>query len=104
MPISARDFFHGIASTYGLLSGAVGVGALVGAMHLAARKSIAGIGNLIVISTAMYGFALLLFGFNRLLPVALLNIILTATLQFYGVIDAVSNFFKTTLGFRGSSL
>jgi NADH-quinone oxidoreductase subunit H len=41
------------------------------------------------------------FGWKFLLPVAILNIILTATLQITGVIDAVSNFFKTTLGFLG---
>jgi NADH-quinone oxidoreductase subunit H len=41
------------------------------------------------------------FGWKFLLPVAILNIILTATLQITGVIDAVSNFFRTTLGFLG---
>lgn len=41
------------------------------------------------------------FGWKFLLPVAILNIILTATLQITGVIDAVNNFFRTTLGFLG---
>jgi NADH-quinone oxidoreductase subunit H len=41
------------------------------------------------------------FGWKFLLPVAILNIILTATLQFTGVIDAVNNFFKATLGSLG---
>jgi NADH-quinone oxidoreductase subunit H len=41
------------------------------------------------------------FGWKFLLPVAILNIILTATLQITGAIDAVNNFFKTTLGFLG---
>ena len=41
------------------------------------------------------------FGWKFLLPVAILNIILTAVLQITGVIDAVSNFFRTNLAFLG---
>jgi NADH-quinone oxidoreductase subunit H len=41
------------------------------------------------------------FGWKFLLPVAILNIILTATLQITGVIDAVNNFFRSALGFLG---
>jgi NADH-quinone oxidoreductase subunit H len=41
------------------------------------------------------------FGWKFLLPVAILNIILTATLQFTGVIDAVNNLFKSALSFLG---
>lgn len=41
------------------------------------------------------------FGWKFLLPVAILNIILTATLQITGVIDAVNNFFKSALSFLG---
>jgi NADH-quinone oxidoreductase subunit H len=41
------------------------------------------------------------FGWKFLLPVAILNIILTATLQISGVIDAVNNFFRTSLSFLG---
>jgi NADH-quinone oxidoreductase subunit H len=41
------------------------------------------------------------FGWKFLLPVAILNIILTATLQITGVIDAVNAFFKASLGFLG---
>jgi NADH-quinone oxidoreductase subunit H len=41
------------------------------------------------------------FGWKFLLPVAILNIILTATLQFIGAIDAVNAFFKSSLGFLG---
>jgi NADH-quinone oxidoreductase subunit H len=41
------------------------------------------------------------FGWKFLLPVAILNIILTATLQFTGVIDTVNALFKGWLGFLG---
>jgi NADH-quinone oxidoreductase subunit H len=41
------------------------------------------------------------FGWKFLLPVAILNIIVTAILQITGAIDSVNAFFKTTLGFLG---
>ncbi|HEX8774839.1 MAG TPA: NADH-quinone oxidoreductase subunit NuoH [Pyrinomonadaceae bacterium] len=44
---------------------------------------------------------LMSFGWKFLLPAAIFNIILTATLQISGVIDAVNSFFKATLGFLG---
>jgi NADH-quinone oxidoreductase subunit H len=44
---------------------------------------------------------LMSFGWKFLLPVAILNIILTATLQVTGVIDRVNIFFKNALGWLG---
>ena len=41
------------------------------------------------------------FGWKFLMPLALLNIFLTATLQAFGVVDAVNGWFKSTLGFLG---
>ena len=41
------------------------------------------------------------FGWKFLLPAAIFNIILTATLQITGVIDSVNNFFRETLSFLG---
>lgn len=41
------------------------------------------------------------FGWKFLMPLALVNIFLTATLQAFGVVDAVNDWFKQTLGFLG---
>src|SRR5262249_51072948 len=46
MPIFAAQVLHGGAHTLGFLMGASGVGALVGAMFLAARKSVVGLGRI----------------------------------------------------------
>jgi hypothetical protein len=35
------------------------------------------------------------------MPLALVNIFLTATLQAFGVVDAVNDWFRSTLGFLG---
>jgi len=41
------------------------------------------------------------FGWKFLMPLALFNIFLTATLQAFGVIDTVNDWFRSTLGFLG---
>ena len=41
------------------------------------------------------------FGWKFLMPLALLNIFLTATLQAFGVVDAVNDWFRLHLGFLG---
>jgi NADH:ubiquinone oxidoreductase subunit H len=41
------------------------------------------------------------FGWKFLLPVALLNIFLTATLQAFGVIDSVNDFLRALLAGLG---
>ncbi len=71
MPIFASRVLHGGANTLGFLMAAAGVGALVGALHLATRKSVVGLGRRIVFNTALFGAALIGFSFSRSLPVSL---------------------------------
>jgi MFS family permease len=40
LPVIAKETFHGDAGTYGLLTGAMGVGALFGGLHAAGRRTI----------------------------------------------------------------
>jgi MFS family permease len=65
MPVFARDLLHGNAHTLGFLFGAVGSGALVGAIYLASRKSVLGLGRWIAIATSIFSLGLLLFSFSR---------------------------------------
>jgi len=44
MPIFAGSILHGGAHTFGFLMGAAGVGALIGAVTLAARRSVLALG------------------------------------------------------------
>lgn len=62
MPIFARQVFHGGASTLGNLMAVTGVGALAGAVALANRRSVLGLGRVIPISAGLFGAALIGFG------------------------------------------
>jgi MFS family permease len=76
LPIFATEVLHGGAHTYGFLVGATGVGALFGALFLAARPTVRGLGRIIVLSVLLFGSGLVAFSFSRneWLSVALLLI------------------------------
>ncbi len=65
MPVFAAKVLHGNANTLGFLMGAVGVGALISAISLAARKSVRGLIRIIPISAAVFGAGLIGFGLSR---------------------------------------
>jgi len=65
MPIFAKDILHGDAHTLGFLFGAVGSGALIGAIYLASRKSVLGLGKWIAIATTIFSLGLFFFSFSR---------------------------------------
>jgi len=66
-PIFARDVLAGDASTLGLLTSCAGLGALAGALALASRRTVRGLGRLIAMSTALFGASLIGFGASRTL-------------------------------------
>jgi MFS family permease len=65
MPVFAKDILKGGPKTLGFLMGSAGVGALIGAVYLASRKSVLGLGRLIVIATGVFGASLIVFSFSR---------------------------------------
>jgi MFS family permease len=77
MPVFARDILHGGSHTLGFLMGASGIGALVGALYLASRKSVIGLGRLIVFSNCVFGCGLIAFSFSRYLPLSLCLMLVT---------------------------
>jgi MFS family permease len=76
MPIFASDILHGGPQTYGLLMGAAGVGAVVGVLQLAARRSVVGLGRLIAFRAALFGASVIAFAFSRMLWLSLLLMVL----------------------------
>src|SRR5580765_4014072 len=70
MPIFAATVFHGGPHTLGFLMGASGCGALVGALWLATRRSVIGLGRIIIIACAAFGTGLIAFSFSTVLWVA----------------------------------
>jgi MFS family permease len=71
MPVFATEVFHGGPHTLGFLMTASGGGALVGALWLATRKSVIGLGRIIAVASASFGVGLIAFSFAQVLLVAL---------------------------------
>ena len=65
MPIFAARVLHGGPHTLGFLMGAMGSGALVAALSLAARRSVLGLGRVIAVSAAVFGLGLIGFGLSH---------------------------------------
>jgi len=65
MPVFADKILHGGARGLGILMGATGVGALFGALTLAAKTDVKGLGRLAAWSCAGFGIGLVLFSFSH---------------------------------------
>jgi MFS family permease len=79
LPVIARDVMDGGAGTLGVLQATVGVGALVGALYLASRASVRGLGRVIVVSSAAFGLGLVAFSRAHVLWLALPMLFLAGT-------------------------
>jgi MFS family permease len=65
MPIFADRILNGGATGLGILMGASGVGALAGALTLASRTSVRGLGRWVAFSGMAFGTGLILFALSR---------------------------------------
>lgn len=72
MPAIASSVLHGGAHTLGFLMTASGLGALAGALYLASRTSVLGLGRAMVLATIAFGIGLVGFSLSRLVWVSLL--------------------------------
>jgi MFS family permease len=95
LPVFAVEILHGDARTLGFLMSATGVGALSGALFLAARESVRGLSKVISFSATMFGASLVAFGFSRVLWLALVSLAVAG----FGmmVLMAASNTFLQTV-------
>ena len=64
MPVFAATVLHGGAHTLGFLMGAMGVGALISALSLAARRNVRGLIRMIPAAAAVFGLGLIGFGLS----------------------------------------
>jgi len=71
LPVFAEAVLGGGPRTLGFLMSAAGLGALLGALWLAARRSIRGLSGVIVMSGMAFGTGLIAFSFSRTLLVSL---------------------------------
>ena len=65
MPIFADQILHGGPRGLGLLMGASGVGALLGALTLATRQGVRGLGRWVALGSAAFGLSLIAFSASR---------------------------------------
>lgn len=77
MPVFAGTVLHGGPHTLGFLTAASGVGALLGAVALAMRKTVLGLGKRIAVAAFVFGTGLILFGLSRYLWLSLGLLLLT---------------------------
>ncbi|MDD4335356.1 MAG: MFS transporter [Desulfotomaculaceae bacterium] len=77
MPVIARDVLSGGAATFGFLITASGVGAVVGALYLALRKSVEGLGRLLPIALGIFGIGLFALSQSRVFWLSLPLMLLT---------------------------
>ncbi len=65
MPVFADKILHGGARGLGTLMGMTGVGALLGALTLASRRGVHGLGRWVAFSCGAFGVSLILFSMSR---------------------------------------
>ena len=77
MPAVVTEVLHGGPNALGLLMTASGVGALAGALYLAQRKSVVGLGKVVMYATLVFGVGLIGFSLSRteLLATAILTLV-----------------------------
>jgi MFS family permease len=72
LPVFAAQVLHGGAHTLGWLTGASGAGALISALSLAVRRSVAGLSRMLQVASATLGIALICFGLSHTLWLSLI--------------------------------
>jgi len=77
MPIFANEILHGGPYTLGFLMAATGTGAVTGALTLAARKTVLGLGRFIPLAAGTFGAGLVAFSFSRWIWLSLILMFIT---------------------------
>ena len=77
MPVFAEQILGGGPHTLGFLMAASGLGALSGALWLTTRRSVVGLGRVILTNTIVFGAGLIGFGLSRWLPLSLIFMTVT---------------------------
>ena len=77
MPLLATQVLHGGPYTLGLLTAALGAGALAASLFLAARTSVIGLGRVIAVATAAFGLGLAGISLSHSLGISLILLLAT---------------------------
>ncbi len=77
LPVIAARTLHGGPHTLGFLMGAAGIGAFAGALYLASRRSVIGLGRMIPLAAATFGASLVGLGLSHWLALSLALMVFT---------------------------
>jgi MFS family permease len=102
MPAIAAQELHGGPNTLGLLMGASGVGALVGGLYLAGRRTVVGLGRVMLYGTLAFGSSLIAFSMSASIAAAAV-LLAVAGGGFIVVLASTNTILQTIVdeGFRG---
>jgi MFS family permease len=75
LPVFTTSVLGGGPDALGLLTAAMGLGALLGALSLASRKSVLGLGRQIAWAGGLFGLSLIAFSFSRVLWLSMLLLV-----------------------------
>ena len=77
MPVLATEVLHGGPGTLGMLTAALGVGALAASLFLAARKSVVGLSSVIAAATGVFGLGMAAIALSHTLWISLTLLLVT---------------------------
>jgi MFS family permease len=77
MPIFAKDILRGGPNTLGFLMGSVGMGAVAGAVFMASRKTVVGLGRVMIFAISLFGCGIILFSLSRNLYLSIALLLFT---------------------------
>ncbi len=87
VPVFAKEILHGGAHTFGFLMTAGGCGALAGTVYLASRKSVIGLGRVIVLSSVLFAAGIAVFAVSRYFVLSMASM----TLAGFGAMTLVAS-------------
>lgn len=94
MPIFAVQIFNGDSHILGFLLSASGIGALVGAIVLASKKTVLGLTRIMVMTGCLLGVGMILFSFSRNFWLSLFSLGITG-LCLIMIIASINTFLQT---------
>lgn len=87
VPVFAKEVLHGGVHTFGFLMTASGCGAFAGTVYLASRKSVLGLGRLIVLAAVLFAAGVAAFAVSKTVPLSLLSLVVAG----FGAITMVAS-------------
>ena len=87
IPVFAKEILHGGAHTFGFLMTAGGCGALVATIYLASRKSVLGLGKLIVIAGLLFAIGVAAFAVSTNINTSIASLVVAG----FGAITMIAS-------------